>query len=153
MLLALGAVVALVAGAGGASAGIDHHGRHRAISTPDAPTAIRPYSQGVSAGHLVFVSGQLPIDSATGEIPSDATIEEQTRRAARIVQAVLQADRLTLNHVVSTTAYLADLDDFDRFSTACSEFFGSSVPPARATVEAARLPRDAKVEISAIAVR
>ncbi|MEU3662420.1 Rid family hydrolase [Streptomyces sp. NPDC032940] len=97
VLLSLGAVVALVAG--GASAGTDHDGRHRAISTPDAPAAIGPYSQGVSAGHLVFVSGQLPIDPATGEIPSDATIEEQTRRAVRSVQAVLKADRPALKHV------------------------------------------------------
>ncbi|MFJ4333013.1 MULTISPECIES: Rid family detoxifying hydrolase [unclassified Streptomyces] len=153
VLLSLGAVVALVAGAGGASAGTDHDGRHRAISTPDAPAGIGPYSQGVSAGHLVFVSGQLPIDPATGEIPADATIEEQTRRAVRSVQAVLKADRLALKHVVNTTVYLSDLDDFERFNTAYAEFFGSSAPPARATVEVARLPRDAKVEISAIAVR
>ncbi|PZT71399.1 RidA family protein [Streptomyces sp. SW4] len=143
-----------MAGTAGASAGADDGGgRHRAISTPDAPAAIGPYSQGISTGRLVFVSGQLPIDPATGEIPAGATVEEQTRRALRSVQAVLEADRLTLRHVVNTTVYLSDLDDFARFNAVYAEFFGSSAPPARATVEVARLPRDAKVEISAIAVR
>ncbi|MFI2414773.1 RidA family protein [Streptomyces sp. NPDC018947] len=151
-LLALGAAAVLIAGAGAASADTDHTW-HRAISTPDAPAAIGPYSQGISAGNLVFVSGQLPIDPATGQIPADASVEEQTRRALRSVQAVLEADRLSLDHVVNTTVYLADLDDFARFNAAYAEFFGSSAPPARATVEVARLPRDAKVEISAIAVR
>jgi 2-iminobutanoate/2-iminopropanoate deaminase len=143
----------LVGGVGGASAVADRSGRHRAIATPDAPAAIGPYSQGISAGNLVFVSGQLPIDPKTGTIPADASVEEQTRQALRSVEAVLKADGMSLRHVVSTTVYLADLDDFARFNAAYAEFFGSSAPPARATVEVARVPRDAKVEISAIAVR
>ncbi|MFE4444438.1 RidA family protein [Streptomyces sp. NPDC056820] len=152
-LVALGAAVVLVGGVGGASAIADQSGRHRAITTPDAPAAIGPYSQGISAGNLTFVSGQLPIDPKTGSLPADASIEEQTRQALRSVEAVLKADGMSLTHVVSTTVYLADLDDFARFNAAYAEFFGSSAPPARATVEVARVPRDAKVEISAIAVR
>jgi 2-iminobutanoate/2-iminopropanoate deaminase len=143
----------LVVGVGGASAVADQSGRHRVLSTPDAPAAIGPYSQGISAGNLTFVSGQLPIDPKTGTILADASIEEQTRQALRSVEAVLKADGMSLTHVVSTTVYLADLDDFARFNAAYAEFFGSSAPPARATVEVARVPRDAKVEISAIAVR
>ncbi|WP_419994923.1 Rid family detoxifying hydrolase [Streptomyces boninensis] len=123
------------------------------ISTPDAPAAIGPYSQGISAGNLTFISGQLPIDPKTGSIPAGATVEEQTRQVLRNVRAVLRADGMSLRSVVSTTVYLADLDDFDRFNAAYAEFFGAGAPPARATVEAARVPRDAKVEISAIAVR
>ncbi|KRV51497.1 reactive intermediate/imine deaminase [Wenjunlia vitaminophila] len=123
------------------------------MATPDAPAAIGPYSQGISAGNLAFISGQLPIDPATGAIPADSTIEEQTRLVLRNVQAVLKADGMSMSNVVSTTVYVADLDDFARFNAAYAEFFGSSAPPARATVEVARVPRDAKVEISAIAVR
>ncbi|MFF4828964.1 Rid family hydrolase [Streptomyces sp. NPDC001312] len=91
-LVALGAAVVLVGGVGGASAIADQNGRHRAITTPDAPAAIGPYSQGISAGNLTFVSGQLPIDPKTGSLPADASIEEQTRQALRSVEAVLKAD-------------------------------------------------------------
>ncbi|MEV6106158.1 RidA family protein [Streptomyces sp. NPDC051940] len=152
----LGAVAAaalLVVGVGGASAVADQGDRHRVIATPDAPAAIGPYSQGISAGSLTFVSGQLPLDPKTGSIPAGASIEDQTRLVLRNVEAVLRADGMSLSNVVSTTVYLADLDDFARFNTAYAEFFGSAAPPARATVEVARVPRDAKVEISAISVR
>ncbi|MBA0051227.1 RidA family protein [Streptomyces sp. AJS327] len=160
---ALTAAAVLAAGLGGASAvahqggddegGKPHSGKHRPITTPDAPEAIGPYSQGISAGNMTFVSGQLPIDPKTGEIPADSSIEEQTRLALRNVRAILRADGLSLKHVVSTTVYVADLDDFDRFNTAYAKFFGSSAPPSRSTVEAARVPKDAKVEVAAIAVR
>jgi 2-iminobutanoate/2-iminopropanoate deaminase len=151
----LGAVAAaalLVLGVGGASAVADHGDRHRVIDTPDAPAAIGPYSQGVSAGNLTFVSGQLPLDPKTGSIPAGASVEEQTRQVLSNVEAVLEADGMSLRNVVSTTVYLSDLDDFDRFNAAYAEFFGAA-PPARATVEVARVPRDAKVEISVIAIR
>ncbi|GLW96630.1 RidA family protein [Microtetraspora sp. NBRC 16547] len=151
-LAALAAALALVV-ASGTWAVADAHARHKAVSTPDAPAAIGPYSQGISTGQLLFVSGQLPIDPRTGTLPAEASIEDQTRQVLRNVEAVLKADRMTLANVVSTTVYLADLDDFARFNTAYAEFFGTDSPPARATVEVARVPRDAKVEISAIAVR
>ncbi|WP_406383090.1 RidA family protein [Streptomyces sp. NBC_01618] len=150
---ALAAAAALVVGLGGSSAVADPGARHRVVSTPDAPAAIGPYSQGISAGHLMFVSGQLPIDPKTGSLSADASIEEQTRQVLRNVEAVLKADGMSLKNVVSTTVYVADLDDFARFNSAYAEYFGSTAPPARATVEVARVPRDAKVEISAIAVR
>lgn len=152
-MAALAAAAALAVAAGGWSAKADPGSRPRAISSADAPAAIGPYSQGISAGNLTFVSGQLPIDPKTGALSADAPVEEQTRQVLRNVEAVLKADGMTLNHVVSTTVYVADLDDFARFNSAYAEFFGSAAPPARATVEVARLPRDAKVEISAIAVR
>ncbi|MFF2650111.1 RidA family protein [Streptomyces sp. NPDC058045] len=152
-LVALGAAVLLVGGIGGASAVSDQGGgRHRAISTPEAPAAIGPYSQGISAGQLTFVSGQLPIDPKIGKIPADSSIEDQARQAMRNVQAVLRADGMSLRHITSTTVYVADLNDFARFNAVYAEFFESD-PPARATVQVARLPQDAKVEISAIAVR
>ncbi|MEU6658303.1 RidA family protein [Streptomyces sp. NPDC046821] len=152
-LVAVGATAALVGGVGAASAVTDQGDRHRAIVTPDAPAAIGPYSQGINAGNLTFVSGQLPIDPKTGAIPAGASIEDQTRQALRNVEAVLKAEGMSAKHVVSTTVYVADLDDFARLNAVYAEFFNSSAPPARATVEVARLPRDAKVEISAIAVR
>ncbi|MEV0600541.1 RidA family protein [Streptomyces sp. NPDC050315] len=150
---AVAAAAALALAVGGSSAEADPGSRARVISSPDAPAAIGPYSQGISAGHLTFVSGQLPIDPKTGSLSPDASIEEQTRQVLRNVDAVLKADDMSLANVVSTTVYVADLDDFARFNTAYAEFFGSHAPPARATVEVARLPRDAKVEISAVAVR
>ncbi|NWF29417.1 RidA family protein [Streptomyces sp. PKU-EA00015] len=150
---ALAAAAVLAVGIGGSAAVAEQTSRHRVVATPDAPAAIGPYSQGISAGNLTFVSGQLPIDPSTGAIPAGASVEEQTRQVLRNVEAVLKADGMSLSHVVSTTVYLADLDDFARFNAAYAEFFGSAAPPARATVEVARVPRDAKVEISAIAVR
>lgn len=154
---ALAATAALFLGLGGASAVAEttdqQSPRHRVVATPDAPAAIGPYSQGISAGNLTFVSGQLPIDPRTRAIPAGASVEEQTRQVLRNVEAVLEADGMSMSHVVSTTVYLADLDDFARFNAAYAEYFGSAAPPARATVEVARVPRDAKVEISAIAVR
>lgn len=151
---AIAAVLGLAVGAGGTSAVADDtRARHKTVSTADAPAAIGPYSQGVSTGAVLYVSGQLPIEPRTGKLPTDGSIEEQTRQALRNVEAVVEADRMGLDHVVKTTVYLADLDDFDRFNSAYAEFFGSGAPPARSTVEVARVPRDAKVEISAIAVR
>lgn len=151
---AVAAVLGLVVGIGGASAVADDSGsRHRAVATTDAPAAIGPYSQGISTGSQLFVSGQLPIDPKTGKIPEGASIEDQTRQSLRNIQAVLEADRMGMANVVNTTVYLSDLDDFTRFNAAYAEFFGTGAPPARSTVEVARVPRDAKVEISAIAVR
>lgn len=125
---------------------------HRVVSSPDAPAAIGPYSQGVSAGNQLYLSGQLPMDPRTGEIPPGSDVGQQTRQVLQNLSAVLAADRMTLSSIVSTTVYLSDLDDFADFNAAYAEFFPTA-PPARATVQVARLPRDAKVEIAAIAVR
>jgi 2-iminobutanoate/2-iminopropanoate deaminase len=122
------------------------------IASPDAPAAIGPYSQGIAAGGQLYLSGQLPIDPATGRIPAGSSIQDQTRQVLKNLSAVLGANEMTLSNVVSTTVYLSDLDDFAAFNAAYAEFFPQA-PPARATIEVARVPRDAKVEIAAIAIR
>ena len=120
------------------------------IATDRAPRAIGPYSQAVRAGNLVFASGQIPIDPATGEFVAGG-IAEQTEQVLRNLAAVLEAAGVGLNQVVKTTVFLADMEDFAAMNEVYGRFFGEQ-PPARATVQAARLPRDAKVEIEAIAV-
>ena len=120
------------------------------IATDRAPQAIGPYSQAVRAGSLVFASGQIPINPATGEFVAGG-IAEQTEQVLRNLSAVFEAAGLSLNQVVKTTVFLVDMDDFTVMNEVYGRFFGQQ-PPARATVQAARLPRDARVEIEAIAV-
>lgn len=124
----------------------------RAISSPDAPKAIGPYSQAVAAGKVIYLSGQIPIDPKTGELMKDAPIEAQTRLVLENLKAVLAAEKLTLAHIVSTTVYMKDLNDFGKMNEVYAGFF-NGVTPARATVQVARLPRDVAVEIGAIAVK
>ena len=119
------------------------------ISTDRAPRAIGPYTQAVRAGDLVFASGQIPTDPTTGEFVAGG-IAEQTEQVLRNLTAVFEAAGLTMNHVVKTTVFLVDMDDFTAMNEVYGRFFGVD-PPARATVQAARLPRDARVEIEAIA--
>ena len=120
------------------------------ISTDRAPRAIGPYSQAVRAGNLVFASGQIPIDPATGEFVAGG-IAEQTEQVMRNLRAVFQAAGVELSQIVKTTVFLEDMNDFTAMNEAYGRFFSEN-PPARATVQAARLPRDAKVEIEAIAI-
>jgi len=120
------------------------------IATDQAPRAIGPYSQAIRAGNLLFCSGQIPIDPATGEFVSGG-VAEQTEQVMRNLSAVLKAGQSSLKQVVKTTVFLADMDDFTAMNEVYGRFFGEN-PPARATVQAARLPRDAKVEIEAIAI-
>ena len=120
-----------------------------AVATPDAPQAIGPYSQAVRAGSLLFVSGQIPIDPATGVIITGG-IPEQTRRVFENIDAILQAAGASLDRVVRTTVYLADMGDFGAMNEVYATFF-SAPAPARSTIQAARLPRDARVEIDVIA--
>jgi 2-iminobutanoate/2-iminopropanoate deaminase len=119
------------------------------IATDRAPRAIGPYSQAVRTHDLVFASGQIPIDPATGEFVAGG-IAEQTEQVLRNLTAVFEAAGVGLNQVVKTTVFLADMDDFTAMNEVYGRFFGEE-PPARATVQAARLPRDARVEIEAIA--
>lgn len=121
------------------------------LSTSQAPAAIGPYAQGVQAGQMVFVSGQLPIDPATGELCS-GTVGDMTRQSMRNVAAILAEAGCTLAHVVKTTIFLKDLEDFAQVNAAYAEFFPEN-PPARACVQVAKLPKDARVEIEAIAVK
>lgn len=120
------------------------------IHTDRAPHAIGPYSQAVRAGNLVFASGQIPTDPATGEFVSGG-IAEQTEQVLRNLSAVLEAAGTGLDRVVKTTVFLADMVDFAEMNDVYARFFASE-PPARATVAAAGLPRNARVEIDAIAL-
>ncbi len=120
------------------------------ISTENAPGAIGPYSQAVKAGNFIFCSGQIPLDPKTGEFVSEE-IAEQTRQVLKNLSAVLEAAETSLNNVVKTTVFLADMNDFAQMNEVYAEFFSEN-KPARATVQAARLPRDARVEIECIAV-
>ena len=120
------------------------------IATDRAPQAIGPYSQAVRAGNLIFASGQIPIDPATGEFVAGG-IAEQTDQVLRNLTAVFEAGGVGLKQVVKTTVFLLDMDDFTAMNEVYGRFFGQQAP-ARATVQAARLPRDARVEIEAIAV-
>lgn len=120
------------------------------IATDQAPRAIGPYSQAVRAGNLVFASGQIPIDPVTGEFAAGG-IAEQTEQVLRNLTAVFAAAGVSLNQAIKTTVFLADIDDFTKMNEVYGRFFREN-PPARATVQVARLPRDARVEIEAIAV-
>ncbi|MEX0959972.1 MAG: RidA family protein [Burkholderiales bacterium] len=122
-----------------------------AVSTDAAPEAIGPYSQAVKLGDLLFASGQIAIDPATGAMLG-GPIEDQARQVLENLKAVLEAGGMTMDDVVSTTVYLKNLTDFAKMNDVYAEYFGD-LPPARATVEVSRLPRDALIEISAIAAK
>ncbi len=119
------------------------------VSTVKAPAAIGPYSQAVSSGGFLFCSGQIPLDPATGKMV-EGGIEAQTERVLKNLEAVLSAGGSTLATVVKTTVYLADLADFPAMNAVYGKFFRQD-PPARATVQVAKLPAGAKVEIDAVA--
>ena len=120
-----------------------------AISTESAPKAIGPYSQGIRVGGLLFLSGQIPLDPATG-ILVDGNIAAQTHRVFANLTAILEAGGASLDHVVRTTVYLADMDDFAAMNEVYGTYF-SAPAPARATIQAVRLPKDARIEIDVIA--
>src|SRR6187401_2230148 len=121
----------------------------RIISTTEAPAAIGPYSQAIRAGSMVFCAGQVPLDPKTGEIVSQ-DIAEQTRRVLENIAAILRAERLTLANVIKTTVFLADFGDFQKMIEVYATYF-SNQPPARSTVGVSTLPKNARVEIEAIA--
>src|SRR5216117_4134305 len=120
------------------------------VQTDSAPKAIGPYSQAIKANGLVFASGQIPIDPQTGQFVAGG-IAEQTEQVLKNLAAVLEAAGSGLNRIVKTTVFLADMQEFVAMNEVYGKFF-AEVPPARATVQAARLPRDARVEIEAIAL-
>jgi len=121
----------------------------QAVSSPDAPKAIGPYSQAVRAGQLLFVSGQVPLDPSTGLLVN-GDIAAQTRRVFDNLGAVLKAGGRSFADVVRTTVFLADMNDFAAMNEVYGQYF-SEPYPARATVQVARLPKDARVEIDVIA--
>lgn len=120
------------------------------VQTDRAPQAIGPYSQAIKANGFVFASGQIPLDPATGQL-IEGDIRAQTERVLNNAQAVLEAAGSSLNQVVKTTVFLADMNDFAAMNEVYATFF-SATRPARSTVQAARLPRDVKVEIEVVAL-
>src|SRR5262245_36466056 len=121
------------------------------ISTSSAPSAIGPYSQAIRAGNLLFVSGQISIDPFTGNVIDDKTVQGQTRRVLQNLISIVEAAGGSAQNIVKTTVFLRDMNDFAEMNAVYSTFFTAS-PPARSTVEAARLPRDVSIEIDCIAV-
>ena len=119
------------------------------VSTPQAPAAIGPYSQAIRAGEFLFVSGQIPLNASTGELVG-GSIADQTHRVFANLGAILSASGASFEHVVKTTVYLADMSEFAAMNEVYASYFGAPAP-ARATIQAARLPRDVRVEIDLIA--
>ncbi len=128
---------------------MSHH--KEAIRTEHAPKAIGPYNQGITVGPLVFTSGQIGIDPHSGALV-EGGIREQTKRALQNISAIIETAGCTAADIVSVTVYMADMDDFTSMNSMYGTFF-SETAPARATIEASRLPKDALVEISCIAVK
>ncbi|KRF59393.1 reactive intermediate/imine deaminase [Bacillus sp. Soil745] len=120
-----------------------------AIITKEAPKAIGPYSQGIKAGNIMYTSGQLPIDPETGEMPDN--IEEQTRMSLENLKKVLEAAGSSLQQVIKTTVFLSDMNHFAVMNQVYGEFFSDNYP-ARSAIEVARLPKDAFIEIEALAI-
>ena len=121
------------------------------VSTAVAPAAIGPYSQAIDLGSLVFTSGQIPIDPATGAVAQG--IEAQARQSLTNVKAIMAAAGMGMDQVVKTTVFLKDMNDFAAMNAVYAEFFTEGSYPARSAVEVARLPKDVLVEIEAVAVR
>lgn len=119
------------------------------VSTSHAPAAIGPYSQAIRAGDFLFVSGQIPLDPATGTLV-EGDVAAQTHRVLRNLGAILEEAGASFQHVVKTTVYLADMSEFGAMNEVYASYFPAP-PPARATIQAARLPRDVRVEIDLIA--
>jgi 2-iminobutanoate/2-iminopropanoate deaminase len=123
----------------------------RVIVSADAPRAIGAYSQGILVGTMLFTSGQIPLRPETGELVSDS-IEDQTRQVLDNLGAVLKAAGMGYKDVVSVTVFLADMDNFARFNQVYADYFREQ-PPARCVAAVARLPRDAGIEVSLIAIK
>jgi 2-iminobutanoate/2-iminopropanoate deaminase len=120
-------------------------------STPNAPAAIGPYSQAIRVGNTLFLAGQIPLDPQTGQV-SSATVEDQTKRVLENINAVLAENGMTMADVVTTTVFLKDLNDFGAMNVVYGTYFTRN-PPARTTIQAARLPRDVSIEITATAIK
>jgi 2-iminobutanoate/2-iminopropanoate deaminase len=119
------------------------------IETTQAPAAIGPYSQAVQTGNLLFVSGQIPLDPATGNLLTDG-IEPETHRVMKNIEAILEAANCSFHSIVKTTIFLKSMDDFAKVNAVYASYFSGNFP-ARETVEVSKLPKDARVEISVIA--
>jgi 2-iminobutanoate/2-iminopropanoate deaminase len=122
----------------------------KVIQTNKAPKAVGPYSQAIQAGNFLFLSGQIPLDPRTGELVK-GDIGQQTRQVLENIKGVLESQELGMENVVKVTIFLKDIENFNRVNEVYATYFPAP-PPARSTVEVARLPRDAEVEIEAIAL-
>lgn len=140
------AALALLLPLGGALA------QDRVVATPNAPEAIGPYSQAIRVGNTLYLAGQIALDPRTNQMIADRSIEAETRQVLDNLKAVVEAAGFRMSDIVSTTVFLADLNEFGRMNAVYATYFPTN-PPARATVQAARLPRDVKIEIAAIAAR
>ncbi|MEB3353564.1 MAG: Rid family detoxifying hydrolase [Cyanobacteriota bacterium] len=127
-------------------------GRPEAVNTSAAPAPVGPYNQAVRAGQLLFCSGQIALDPATGQMVGNGDVEAETRQVLDNLQAVLAAAGVTPQQVVRTTVFLVDLADFAAVNALYAEVFGSGVAPARACVQVAALPKGGRVEIDCIAM-
>ena len=121
------------------------------VASKDAPAAIGPYSQAIRHGNVLYLAGQIPIDPKTNQL-NTGSIEDQTKLVLDNLKAVLAANNMTMDDVVSTSVFMKDLNDFTRMNTVYATYF-TNKPPARATVQVARLPRDVAIEISAVAAK
>lgn len=124
---------------------------YKMINTEKAPKAIGPYSQGVMAGNMLFISGQLPIDPETMELVG-GSIENQTKKVMENIEAILKEVGATFNDIVKTTIFLTDLGNFAEVNKAYGEYFNTN-KPARACIEVSKLPKDAEIEIEAIVIK
>ena len=122
----------------------------RVIQTEKAPKAMGPYSQAIQAGNLIFISGQIPLDPATGELVK-GDIRQQTQQVLENIKGILESQEIKMEDVVKATIFLKDMGNFNQVNEVYATYF-SSFPPARSTVEVTRLPRDVEIEIEAIAV-
>ena len=122
----------------------------KVIQTEKAPKAIGPYSQAIQAGNFLFLSGQIPLDPKTGELVK-GDIRQQTRQVLENLKGILESEKLGMEDVVKVTIFLKDIGNFNLVNEVYATYFPSS-PPARSTVEVAKLPRDAEIEIEAIAL-
>lgn len=126
--------------------------RKQVISSPEAPAAIGPYSHAIRQGNMLFVSGQIPIQPGSNALLATASIEDQTRLVLDNLRAVLATAGMSLDDVVMTQVFMKDLNEFPRMNQVYASYFASQ-PPARATVEVSRLPRDVRIEIALIAIK
>lgn len=122
----------------------------KAIQIPNAPAPVGPYSQAIQAGGMLFISGQIPLNPSTGLLEMNS-IQEATHRVMKNILALLSAAELNIDHVVKTSIFLKDLNDFQEVNAIYASYF-SGIPPARETVQVARLPLDVNIEISCIAL-
>jgi len=123
----------------------------RIISTTSAPAAIGPYSQAIEKNGMLFISGQIPVNPVSGQIAGNSIVE-QTKQVLENISEILKAAGYTINDVVKTTCYLADMSQFAEMNTVYADYFNNG-PPARATIEVSRLPKDVMIEIDAIAIK